>query len=111
MLSRIVALLAERGVLTVDELVRATGVSRTAMEGMLDTLQRRRMIVRRRGETGLGCDGCRFALGEADPHAPTVTLEVPQKIRPPAVPGAKGQPKPGEGRGKTGRPAGQSSRK
>lgn len=79
MLSRIVALLDERGTLTVDELVRATGVSRDALEGMLETLQRRRRIVRQFGEAGSACSTCRAETGQPVGEAPTVTLTLPRK--------------------------------
>jgi hypothetical protein len=104
MLNKILTLLRAGGALTVDDLVRQTGVPREALCGMLDTLARRELIEwHGRATTGANCPAGLSA-------SPVVTLSLSsEKIKPPAGPGAKGQPKPGEGRGKTGCPAGQSS--
>jgi DNA-binding transcriptional ArsR family regulator len=91
MLTRIMALLDERGSLTVEELVRATGASREAIDGMLSTLQRKGLVDLQQSPTGTGCAGCGAAGGR--PAAPPIVALTLDKIKPPAEPGANGQPK------------------
>ena len=87
MLARIMMLLEERGSLTTDELVRATGASRDAIDGMLATLQRKGLVNVQQSATGSGCSGCGVADKTVRP--PVVQLSV-GKIKPPAEPGANG---------------------
>ena len=87
MLTRIMTLLDERGSLTIEELVRATGASRDAIDGMLATLQRKGLVKVQQVAAGSGCSGCGVAGKTLAP--PVVSLSV-GKIEPPAEPGANG---------------------
>jgi len=102
MLKRIMQLLERHGALTVDELARATGASADALAGMLDTLARQGRVEWRRSGDQAGC-----RVPTAAP--PVVTLQLPQNKNPRQGRGRNERPKPGEGRGKPGHSAGQSS--
>lgn len=86
MLARIMTLLEERGSLTIDELIRATGASRDALDGMLATLQRKGLINVQQSAIGSGCSGC-GAAGKTVPP-PVVELSL-GKIKTPGRAGGK----------------------
>ena len=70
MLTRILELLRAKGALTIDELAHETGASTDALRGMLDTLERRRLI------EWHSLSGSTSACEASNPKPPVITLSV-----------------------------------